>query len=158
MRANQIILDLSHMSDRSVAQALEVWDRGVVASHSNARALVAGPRQLTDIMIKAIGRLGGVIGVSFYRGHLTQTTSASVDHVVDQFKYMAGVLGRTENLGLGSDLDGSFRVEDAAIETLSEFRELQRRLRRHFSSSEVSGIMGGNWIRFLTAALPTTAP
>src|SRR5438270_7815576 len=49
-----MILDVTHLSDTSMAQALDVFGGRVLASHHNCRALVPGDRQLTDEQIKRI--------------------------------------------------------------------------------------------------------
>src|SRR3954447_9822824 len=59
-----MILDVTHLSDQSMAQALEYFDGPVLASHHNCRALVPGDRQLSDDQIKQIVARGGVIGAA----------------------------------------------------------------------------------------------
>ena len=60
-----MLLDLSHVSDRANRESLEIYGGPVLASHSNARAVVAGERQLPDDLIRALAARGGVMGVSF---------------------------------------------------------------------------------------------
>src|SRR5436305_12138086 len=67
MRRKHVILDLSHMADQAVADAFALWRGPIMASHSNARAIVPGDRQLTDGSVAEIGRRGGVLGISFYQ-------------------------------------------------------------------------------------------
>src|SRR5438445_11659536 len=70
MARKKVILDLSHMADQAVADAFAAWRGPIMASHSNSRVLAAGDRQLTDETVAEIGRRGGMVGVSFYKGHL----------------------------------------------------------------------------------------
>lgn len=58
-----IMVDISHASDQSFFQVLEVSRAPVIASHSSCRALCDSPRNLTDEMIQALARKGGVIQV-----------------------------------------------------------------------------------------------
>ena len=57
-----MILDATHLADKSFWQALEIFGGPVLASHHNCRALVPGDRQLTDEQIKALVARGAVIG------------------------------------------------------------------------------------------------
>ena len=154
MRRQRVILDLSHMADQAVADAFELWRGPVMASHSNARALAPGDRQITDATAAEIGRRGGVIGMSFYEHHLRPSGSASIDDVVRHAVHIARAAGGPEHVGIGTDLDGGFDAAHAAMRSTAGFRTLASRLRKHFAAAEVDGIMGENWLRFLGGALP----
>jgi membrane dipeptidase len=65
-----MMLDVSHVSDKTFWDMLETSECPVVASHSNCRALTDVPRNLTDDMIRALADTGGVICVVFYPGFL----------------------------------------------------------------------------------------
>ena len=65
-----VALDVSHLSDDGIRDALEFSTRPIFASHSNARALMNAPRCLPDDLIREIALQGGVIGVNFYGPHL----------------------------------------------------------------------------------------
>jgi membrane dipeptidase len=60
-----MIVDISHVSDKTFYDTLEVTTRPVIASHSSCRALCDVPRNMTDDMIRALARNGGVIGINF---------------------------------------------------------------------------------------------
>jgi membrane dipeptidase len=156
MRRRGVILDLSHMADQAVADAFDVWRGPIMASHSNARALVPGDRQVTDATVAEIARRGGVVGVSFYKGHLRrgERTTAGLGDVVEHLVHHARAAGGPEHVALGTDLDGGFDARHAAINNLARLKELPARLRRHFSQAQVDGIMGGNWLAFLERSLP----
>jgi membrane dipeptidase len=154
MRRQKVILDLSHMAEQAVADAFELWRGPIMASHSNARALVPGDRQITDATAAEIARRGGVIGISFYASHLRATGKASVADVVRHAVHIARAAGGPEHIGLGTDLDGGFDAKHAAIKSTAELKTLASRLRKHFSSAQVDGIMGENWLDFLARSLP----
>ena len=157
MRRRGVILDLSHMADRAVADAFAVWRGPIMASHSNARAIVPGDRQVTDATVAEIARRGGVVGVSFYSGHLRrkgESNSVGLEDVVEHLVHHARAAGGPEHVGLGSDLDGGFDARHAALDDLAKLRELPTRLRLHFNRTQVEGIMGGNWLDFLSRSLP----
>jgi membrane dipeptidase len=154
MRRQRMILDISHMADRAVADALDLWDGPMMASHSNARALVPGDRQITDETIRELAARGGVIGISFFRGHLTSGLRATPEDVVRHVLHVARVAGSHEHVAIGSDLDGGFQAADAAISSLADMRVVADQLRQRFSEQEVEDMMGGNWISFFERALP----
>ena len=73
-----MMVDISHVSDRTFFRTLVVSRAPVIASHSDARALCDTPRNMTDDMLRAVARSGGpdskggVIQVNFYSGFLSQ--------------------------------------------------------------------------------------
>jgi membrane dipeptidase len=155
MRRKRVILDLSHMADQAVADAFAMWRGPVIASHSNAREIVPGDRQITDATAAEVARRGGMLGISFYARHLRRSGSASLDDVVRHTLHLARAAGGAEHVGLGTDLDGGFGTKDAALSDLSELKTLRAMLRRHFSATQVEGILGTNWLEFLSRSLPS---
>jgi membrane dipeptidase len=65
-----MIVDVSHVSDRTFQDVLAVSTRPVIASHSSCRALLDVPRNMTDDMIRALAKNGGVIGINYGSGFL----------------------------------------------------------------------------------------
>ena len=61
-----MMVDVSHVSDATFYQALLVSQAPVIASHSSSRALTNAPRNMTDDMLRAVARNGGVVMVNFY--------------------------------------------------------------------------------------------
>lgn len=155
MRRRGVVLDLSHMADRSLRDSLEVWSGPFVASHVGARALSPKQRQLPDDVAAEVGRRGGILGISMYEGHLrADDRRARVADVVAHALHFSRVAGDPAFVGIGSDLDGGFDASRAAIRSLEGMKELRTALLRRFSAGDVDGIMGGNWLRFLDTALP----
>jgi len=158
MRRKHVILDLSHMADQAVADAFKLWRGPIMASHSNARELVPGDRQVTPETVAEIARRGGVVGVSFYAHHLRRKAPATLDDVVKHVVRHARSAGGPEHVGIGSDLDGGFDARYAPIDKMEKLKELPPRLRRHFNKTQVEGIMGNNWLSFLDRSLPEGLP
>jgi membrane dipeptidase len=154
MKRKRVILDLSHMADEAVADAFALWRGPIMASHSNARALMPGDRQITDATAAEVARRGGMLGISFYAHHLRTSGRASLADVVRHTVHLARAAGGPEHVGLGTDLDGGFDSRYAPFRKLAELKELPAKLRKHFSRAQVEGVMGGNWIEFLGRALP----
>ena len=67
-----MLVDLSHVSEKTFYDALETSAVPVIASHSCARALCDHPRNPRDDQLRALARNGGVVGVNFYSGFLSQ--------------------------------------------------------------------------------------
>lgn len=67
-----MLVDISHMSDAAIEDTLRTASGVVIASHSNCRAVCASPRNLTDDQIRAIADRGGVVGVMFAPGFLSE--------------------------------------------------------------------------------------
>ena len=154
MRRKRVILDLSHMADQAVADALSTWRGPIMASHSNARELVPGDRQVTDQTVAEVARRGGIIGVSFYKDHLRQSGRATLDDVVRHLVHHAHAAGGPEHIGIGTDLDGGFDSRYAPFDDLAKLKELRTRLRSHFNRTQIEGVMGENWLEFLGRSLP----
>jgi membrane dipeptidase len=154
MRRKKVILDISHMADEAVADAFELWRGPIMASHSNARDLVPGDRQITNATAAEIARRGGVLGISFYASHLRPSGPATLDDVVRHAVHLATAADGPEHVGLGTDLDGGFDAKHAALKDTKQFATLRSKLRRAFSAEQVDGIMGENWLRFLKESLP----
>ena len=67
-----MLVDISHVSDKTFWDALEVSKAPIFASHSDARALANAPRNMTDEMISALAKKGGIIDINFNCGFLSQ--------------------------------------------------------------------------------------
>jgi membrane dipeptidase len=63
-----MMVDISHVSDKTFWDAIAVSKAPVIASHSSARALVSAPRNMTDDMLRAVAKNGGVVDVNFFSG------------------------------------------------------------------------------------------
>ena len=65
-----MMVDISHVSDKTFLDALETSEAPVIASHSSSRALASAARNMTDEMLRAIAKKGGVVHVNYYEGFL----------------------------------------------------------------------------------------
>jgi membrane dipeptidase len=63
-----MMVDISHVADKTFWDAIAVSKAPVIASHSSARALCSAPRNMTDDMLRAVAKNGGVVDVNFYSG------------------------------------------------------------------------------------------
>lgn len=88
-----MMVDISHVADKTFWDAITTTKAPVIASHSSARALCDAPRNMTDDMLRAVGKNGGVVQVNFFNGFLDQkfrdadiAQRAERDAAIDAFK------------------------------------------------------------------------
>jgi membrane dipeptidase len=67
-----VMVDISHVSDKTFYDALQMSRAPLIASHSSCRALCDVPRNMTDEMMKALAAKGGVIQINYHIGFLSQ--------------------------------------------------------------------------------------
>jgi membrane dipeptidase len=67
-----MMVDVSHVADKTFWDAIATTKSPVIASHSSSRALVNAPRNMTDDMLKAVAKNGGVVQVNFYNGFVDE--------------------------------------------------------------------------------------
>ena len=81
MNRQGIMVDISHVRDKSFYDALEVSKAPLIASHSSCRALCNHPRNMSDDMIKALAAKGGVIQINYERSFIDQAYKDAFDKV-----------------------------------------------------------------------------
>jgi membrane dipeptidase len=82
-----MIVDISHVSDKTFYDAIAVSTKPVIASHSSCRALSDVPRNMTDDMIRALAKNGGVIAINFGEGFLNQKDADLLRKAVSSISY-----------------------------------------------------------------------
>lgn len=104
-----MIIDVSHLGDAGILEILDLVQphTPVIASHSNARSVTGHPRCLTDEMLRGIAEHGGITGVNFYSGFLTDDgrRESRIADMIPHFIHIRNVAG-IDSIGLGSDFDG----------------------------------------------------
>jgi len=71
-----MMVDISHVADKTFYDTLKVTTKPVIASHSSCRALTNMPRNMTDDMLRGLAKNGGVVGINFYPGFINSKSSA----------------------------------------------------------------------------------
>jgi membrane dipeptidase len=84
MNALGMIVDVSHVSDKTFYDALGVTTKPVIASHSSCRSISDVPRNMTDDMLRALARNGGVVGVNFAPPFLNQQDAEEMKKTISQ--------------------------------------------------------------------------
>ena len=167
------VLDLTHASDASARQALELFPGPVVATHQNCRALVPGERQFPDGQLRAVIGRGGVIGVSMDtwmlyrpgvdwadippRREVFERREVTLQDLADHIDHICQLAGDARHAGIGGDTDGQGGREGAPweIDTVADYQKVGDVLEgRGYGEEEIADILYGNWRRFFEAHLP----
>jgi len=161
------ILDISHMDEQAVFQALDHYPRRIVATHANASALLKGMesnRHLSDGVIRQLIERGGVIGVvpmnpflqaGWKRGDRREEVSLA--KAVAQIDYICQLAGDARHVGLGTDYDGGFGLQSAPaeVETIADLQKLIPLLGdKGYTEEDIVAITSGNWLSVLNSSLP----
>jgi len=152
-----MIVDISHVADKTFWDALAASKAPIFASHSSCRALCDVPRNMTDEMIAALARKGGVIQINFNCGFLTRRASdenskvrATLADVVTHIDHAVKIAG-IDGVGIGSDFDG-VNCTPEGLDDVSKFPNLTRALlERGYTAADIRKIYGENTLRLLRA-------
>jgi membrane dipeptidase len=145
-----MIVDASHLSDQAFDDLAAVSKRPFIASHSNAREIMAHPRNLNDGQIRRIAASGGVVGAVMVPDFVAANPpSGYLERFIDHIDHTVKV-GGVEAVGIGSDFDGYGDKGAHVLADASEFPLLARGLEhRGYKEEAVSKILSGNWERLI---------
>lgn len=156
MNRQGLMIDLSHASEKTFWEVIELSKAPVICSHSSARALCNHNRNLTDKQLKALAENGGVIQLCLLDAYLNKDRKkatltdaiAHIDHIVK----VAGI----DHVGIGSDFDGGGGIP--GCQGQNDFLQITvRLLEKGYSEEEISKIWGGNLMRVLADVQSTAA-
>jgi membrane dipeptidase len=118
MNRQGIMVDISHVSDKTFYDALEVSKAPLIASHSSCRALCNHVRDMTDDMIKALAAKGGVIQINYEKSFIDQDYKNAYDKATGG----AGVVGTLNQAvkNCGDDQECVSRAETALERKMTE--------------------------------------
>jgi membrane dipeptidase len=162
------ILDLSHMDEKAILEALDVYRGPIVSTHGNCLALLTGDdsnRHLSDRAIAGIIKRDGVVGVAVYNSYLkagwlvgkNRREEVPLRYVADHIDHICQIAGDALHVGIGSDFDGGFGLQSVPpeIDTVADLQNLVSLLQaRGYSETDAANILGGNWIARLKRDLP----
>jgi membrane dipeptidase len=165
MDALNMILDITHLTDKGFKEAMEIYKGPVWASHHNCRVLVNNQRQLTDDQIRILIDRGAVIGGvmdawmladGWIRGvSLPRAMGVSLDRLIDHYDHICQIAGNADHVAVGSDLDGAFGTEQSPqdLDTIADLQKLPDMLaKRGYCRADIEKILHGNWLRFIRNA------
>jgi membrane dipeptidase len=174
-----IVVDVSHTGARTSLDAVQASTSPCIASHSNALAIHASRRNISDELIRAIAASGGVIGANGYGAFLDAAGKPTLDQFIDHMAHVADLVGPA-HVGIGLDYttpnppiavyeqliqDGHWAPESyppppwhypTALDDATGLPALtERLLQRGFSEQHIRGILGENWLRVFDTVWPT---
>lgn len=147
-----IILDVSHLSDKSFYDLMEVTPYPVIATHSNFRDVCHSPRNLTLDMARKIAARGGIIGLNIYPAFLSDSGKADKSDIYRHVDYALEKLGE-DVLCFGCDIDGIEAYPEGFDDDSSIHDRLVDILLERYSESVVEKIAGENAINFFKGNL-----
>lgn len=175
-----ILVDCSHVGDRTTLDAIEASQKPIAVSHANARSLFDHKRNKSDAVIKALGQTGGVIGCAAYRNITGDDYCKSIEAwctMVARTVEIAGI----DTVAIGTDRSHNFAAPDYAwmrqgrwtrgvqygasapgkplkapppdwFQTVEDIRVIPEGLRAvGFSQEEIDKITHKNWLRLYAA-------
>jgi membrane dipeptidase len=146
-----VMIDLSHLNARGFWEVAERSDAPLVATHSNAHALCASPRNLTDDQLEAIRASEGMVGlnfaVTFLREDGRRDPDTPLEVAVRHIDHLVERVG-IDGVGFGSDFDGALVPE--AIGDAAGLPKLMAALEEHgYNEAARRKLAHGNWLRVL---------
>ncbi len=158
MNDNGIIIDVSHLNDKSFFDCLDTTEKPIIASHSNSRKLCNHMRNLTDEQLKAIRDLNGVVGLNSYKEFIdSDKTKQNIDRAIDHIKYIAEKIG-VDHIGLGFDYNEYLDDDDTpfieGLENASKSYSIIEKLEKNgFNKEEIEKIAYKNFHRIIKEIL-----
>ena len=148
-----ILVDLSHLNEAGFWDVARVTQAPLVATHSNAHALCASSRNLTDRQLDAIGASGGMVGINFAIAFLRadgfNDPATPLAEIVRHIDYIASRIG-VDHVGFGSDFEGAVVPDElGGIAGLPALVEALRA--RGYDDAQLAKITHRNWLRVLEA-------
>lgn len=142
-----IILDVSHSSEKVVSDVLSFYPKPIVVSHTGFKGYCDTARNISDDLMQQIAAKGGLIAVGYWEGAVCGDAPKDV---VAAMQYGLSLVGE-DHISLGSDYDGTVTTAFDTSELVALTDEM---LKVGFSEVQIRKIMGVNMQRFLTAQLP----
>ncbi len=177
-----MIIDMSHSSELSTLEAIEISQRPICISHANPSFCAPAKRNKSNKIIKSLAKKGGLLGFSLYPFHLPNGSKCTIKEFCKMIADVADLVG-VEHLGIGSDLVtnqpksilnwmrngnwskitdyGEGSVQNAGwpkpvswFEDSNGFKNISNALKEFgFKELEIDLILGKNWFNFLSKGL-----
>ncbi len=146
-----IVPDMSHASDTLFYETVEVaksLSKPIVCTHSNSRAVCNHTRNLTDEMFREVVELGGVVGVSMVRSHLTSGEVCGLPEIVRHIEHYMS-LGGDATVALGCDLDGTNPLPDGLGGVGDIVKIADELARLGYTQTQIDNIFHNNVYNFM---------
>ena len=170
-----ILIDLSHVGDRTTLDAIEISEQPVACTHANARSFFDHPRNKTDEALRLIADKGGVIGATAWPPFLRKGWESTLEDFADAIDDMVDRVG-INHVGIGTDYTQDQTKEwfdvlmsqqgtrfnerrltypdvpahPEGLETPDNMPNIAvELLKRGYPDEDVAKVLGGNWVRLL---------
>lgn len=161
-----IILDVSHLNEKSFWDVYNYSTKPFIASHSNCRSLCDVPRNLTDDQLKAISEKGGLVGVNAFREFVhIHRENQDIEYLANHIDHMVEVMG-IDHVGFGFDFfdyladdsKNSFAsCDDTGAKGIEDTTKAQNIIkimeRRGYSQDDIEKISYKNFYRIINQIL-----
>ncbi|XP_039764788.1 uncharacterized protein LOC120637178 [Pararge aegeria] len=146
-----MLVDLSHVSERTMRDALSVSRAPVLFSHSSARAICNVTRNVPDSILRQLAANKGLIMVNFYTSFLSCRETATVQDAIEHINHIRDIAG-VDSVGLGAGYDG-INYTPQGLEDVSSYPLLFAELMEDgWSIEDLKKLAGLNLLRVLNAA------
>jgi membrane dipeptidase len=148
-----ILVDLSHLNEAGFWDVARISGAPLVATHSNAHALCASSRNLTDAQLDAVRDSGGIVGVNFAVNFLREdgdeVRETPVTEIVRHVDYLSERMG-IDHVAFGSDFDGAV-VPDAVGGIAGLPAIVDALASAGYDGESIAKVTHANWLRVLDA-------
>ena len=182
-----MVVDMSHSSEKSTFEAIELSSRPIVISHANPSFWHPAKRNKSDQILKKLSESHGMLGFSLYPHHLNNSSQCSLEDFCSMIARTADLIG-IDHIGFGSDLcqdqpdsvvewmrngrwtrekdfgEGSkaspgFPGQPAWFKDNRDFPSLRAGLKKvGLDDTAVNAVMGDNWLRFFEKSFGPEQP
>lgn len=153
--ALKILIDLSHLNEAGFWDVAALSDAPLVATHSNAHAMTAATRNLTDRQLAAMAERGGLAGVNFgcqfLRADGVKRADTGPDAVLRHLDHLISILGE-HGVALGSDFDGALMPD--FIGSAAGLPKLGTALQAHgYGNALIHRLCWQNWLDMIARVI-----
>ncbi len=146
-----IVVDLAHAGEKAFYQALDTLQKPPVVSHTGLRGPRKSVRYLSDDQVKALAQRGGALGLMLCPWyHDRFELRGSVDKIADAFCKAADLVGNTDHLMLGTDMDGYIWLPKGMRDAADLPKLTQKLVQKGFKETYLKAILGHNALRILS--------
>ncbi len=144
MEKLNMIICVSHLSDKGFYDVYNNTTKPFIASHSNSRSVHNHSRNLTDDMIMKINERKGLIGINYYNEFVSNKDETLIEDLIKHIKHIKNIAS-IDVVALGSDFDGI----NNKVEFEGNYDMLFNELKKHFTELEIDKITYLNAAKFL---------
>ena len=149
-----MIIDVSHISDKGFNDIASSTDKPFIASHSNSRTICNNKRNLTDEQFKEIVLRKGLCGLNFYTFFIKQNKNVSFEDIIYHIEHFMK-LGGENSIAIGADFDGNIDGTPMpdGITGVQDMCKLYDLLINYYSKTVIDKIFFYNAFNFLKSNL-----